>query len=103
MALNLPLSTVTDTNTRKAFEQVQQEFNNNPLNLSQMRLFRVTETAAVTGKELHHGLGFIPTDIIITKDEGSTVVWDYDRFTKDKIYYTTSGAVDLRILLGRIT
>jgi uncharacterized protein YbjQ (UPF0145 family) len=73
------------------------------MNKGDFKLFTIVETGAVTGKELFHGLGFIPTDIIITKEVGGTIIWDYDDFTKERIYYTTSGATEIRALIGRIS
>lgn len=102
MAMQLPLSTIDDPNTRQALDTVQKTYNGNVLNKGDFKLFTISESGVVTGKELYHGLGFIPTDVLTTKQEGGTVIWDYDRFTTEKAYYTTSGAIELRVLLGRI-
>ncbi len=100
--IQIALSTIQDSGTRQALDAVQTALNGNDLTKSDFRLFTVYESAAVTSKEFFHGLGFVPTDIIITRQIGGTITWDFSKFTEDRIYYTTSGAIDLRCLIGRI-
>lgn len=100
--MELSLSKVKDEPTRQALNSVQDTYNKNELNKGDLRLFTITETGTVTGKEFFHGLGFEPSDIIVTKLVGGPITWDWTRVTTDRIYYTTSGATEVRFLIGRI-
>ena len=100
--MNLPLSRVADESTKASLRLIQDAYNESEINLAGFKLFTITTKGAVTSMQMIHALGFIPTDLIVTRISGGTVTWDYDSFTKTKIQFTTSGAVTIRFLLGAL-
>lgn len=100
--MNLPLSTVSDINTRDCLRQVQDSLNLNPTTYGQLKLFNISTTGAVTGQEFFHNLGFIPSDILVTKISSGSISFNWASFTKDKIYFTTTAGADIRLLIGRL-
>ncbi len=100
--MNISLSKLSDPGVRQMAEDIQRTYNDNELNLGGFTLFSIYESTAVTNKELRHNLGFVPTDIIITKMMGGEIIFNYDTATESRIYYTTSAATDTRALIGRI-
>ena len=100
--MELSLSKVKDEATRQALNTVQDTFNQNELHKGDFKLFTIIETGTVTGKEFFHGLGFVPSDIIVTKLVGGPITWDWTRASSERIYYTTSGATEVRFLIGKI-
>lgn len=100
--IQISLTDIKDTPTRSALETIRDAHNASELNLGGFKLMTIDLDVAVTEMAIGHKLGFIPTDIIVTKHVGGTVTWNYDSFTKDALSLTTSGAVSLRALVGRI-
>jgi hypothetical protein len=98
--IQITLGQIQDSATRAALDRVQTEFNANPLNGAGFKFFTITTTGAVTNKVFFHGMGFRPLDLIVTRVSGGTVTWAYDSFTATTITFTTSGAVNIRFLLG---
>lgn len=101
--IELKTKNIADPATRDAVETIRDTYNEQILNLAGFNLFTLTTTGAVTGFEFFHNLGFIPLDIIVTRLTGGDVIWDYDSFTKDKLVLTTSAAVNMRFLAGRLS
>lgn len=100
--INLDLGKIKDDPTRNALESLQRSINGNDISSSTLKLIEINHSTAVTGESLYHNLGYIPTDIWITKQVGGTITWDWDNATTERIKYTTSGAVIIRLLIGRI-
>lgn len=100
--IQLRLTNIQDEPTRGALESMRDSLNAQELLLADFRFFSIITTAAVTNMVFTHNLGFIPTDVILTRLSGGTVTWNYDSFTKDTVSLTTSAAVNLRFLLGRM-
>lgn len=100
--MTLNLTKVTDKPTRDALEEVRDSFNEQDLILGSFKLYTVTTTGAVSNLVVSHTLGFTPMDIIVTRLSGGTVTWSYDSFTKDKLVLSTSAAVSVRFLAGRV-
>ena len=103
MSLKLPLSIIQDPALRQALQMIQDEHNSNPLNSGKLKSLTIYEASAVTDKELFHGLGLTPTDIIISRMMGASISFDYDSATTEKINYTTTGAIEAHILIGRFS
>ena len=51
--------------------------------------------------KIYHRLGFIPSDVVITKQVG-TVTFNYSKFTDEFIEVTTTAFSECRFLLGRM-
>jgi hypothetical protein len=100
--IELKLTNITDKPTRDALEAIRDTYNASDLNLGPFKFFSLTIPDAVTNLEVFHNLGYVPLDIIETRVTGGTVTWNYDSFTKDKLSLTTSAAVSIRFLAGRI-
>lgn len=98
----LNLSRILDAATRQALETIQDTINAAPVIAGGFKLVSFATTGSVSGGVLIHNLGFIPTDLIETKHVGGAVTWHWESATKTTIKYTTSGAVDIRALIGRI-
>lgn len=96
MKLNL------DAPARDCLEEVQKAHNENPLNLAGFKLFTITTTGAVSNQVFFHSLGFIPTDIIVTKITAGSVTWGWSSMDKDKLTFTTTAAATIRVLIGSI-
>lgn len=103
MSFKLDLGLVQDLNLKDLFQYIQRMANINPLFGKGMAVKEYSFTGAVTDAKISHGLGFRPTDAILTYKSGTaTVSFNYDNFDEDNIVVTTSGATTLRILLGRL-
>lgn len=64
------------------------------------RFINFEVSSAVTSYAIPHNLGYVPTDLIKTRDEGN-ITFHYDLFTDKFIYITTTGATKFRGMLGR--
>lgn len=100
--INLRLTNIQDDATRGALESLRDSLNAQELLIGDFKFYTLSTAGAVTGLQFTHNLGFIPQDVIVTRLTGGTVTWNYDSFTKDTVSLTTSGAVNIRFLLGRI-
>ena len=100
--IDLKLTQVNDIYVRTALVTLKDAINLTGLAGSNLRLIEIETRGAVTNASIPHRLGFTPTDVILTRITGGTVTWNYDKFTKDDLNLTTSGAVKLRCLIGRI-
>ncbi len=98
----LPTSRITDEPTRVSIEEIERELNGSDILSGRYRHYVITTTGAVTGHDYFHNLGFIPEDIIVTKQTGGSVTWVYTGFTKDKVRLTTSAAVEIRCYIGKV-
>jgi hypothetical protein len=99
--MKLPLSIIQDPQVRQILQQIQNEYNSNPLNRGTIKPFTITESGVVTNKSFFHGLGIVPSDVIITRLKGASITFDFDSATNETIRYTTTGASEAHILLGR--
>lgn len=96
--LNVDLSKISDPVIRKAIRDIQESLNN--IDLLNYKLFIVTIKTANTKFEIPHNLGYVPTDIIVTKASG-TYTFLHSDFTKEKLYLSTTGPLEIRFLAGR--
>lgn len=103
MSFKLDIGLVSDINLKDLFQYIQREADTNPLFGRGMSIKEYAFNGAVTDAKVSHGLGFRPTDAIITYKSGTTTVsLNYDNFDETNIVITTSGATRVRILLGRL-
>lgn len=100
--IDINLSNIQDINTRYAVESLRDSLNAQDVLNGSFKLYTLSTTGAVTGMDFAHTLGFVPTDVIVTRITGGTVTWSYDSFTKDKLVLSTSGPISVRFLVGRI-
>jgi hypothetical protein len=66
--------------------------------------YELVFAAASTNYRLTHGLGFTPTDVIMTyisPDSGVTATFNYDEFSNTEMDITVSGACTIRFIAGR--
>ena len=82
--------------------KLKEIFLSNIFTRSDIVLRTIKTDGAVTNLKVPHGLGYTPTDIIETSLNGGTVTWVWNQFSDKDIVITTSAAVDLRFLLGRL-
>jgi hypothetical protein len=100
--MRLNTTNITDDATRLCLQDIQDEFNNAPILQGQFKLLEFTLAANLANSDITHNLGFIPTDIIPTRSEG-TYTWNWSSFTVKTLSINTTTAVTLRLLVGRIT
>lgn len=101
--IDLKLSQILDTYIRSAFTTLRDSINRTGLSGSNMRFMEIETKGAVTNHVTPHLLGFIPSDIIVTAVRGTGVVtWNYDKFTSTDLHFSTSGAIKIRCLVGKI-
>lgn len=101
--IDLNLINIEDPKIRAALEVIKGVLNSSDLVGAKLRHVVINVNGAVTGHNVSHNLGYVPTDVIITGLTGSgTVTWNYDKFTKDALNLTTSGPAQIRALIGRI-
>lgn len=97
----LILKNVEDMIVRENFFRLQKFLNDFPLFKGNWKFFELSFDSAVTAKEIKHGLGFIPLDIIQTSNRGPGILtWDYDLFDRDNLVVTTTGACSVRAFVG---
>lgn len=67
------------------------------------KFLEIVVDAAVTGFAAPHFLTYVPKDIVVTQNLNNvTLTWDYASFDATNVYFTTSGATTIRLLIGRI-
>ena len=82
-------------------ETVQRDFNAKTILRGDLSLFTITESGAVSDKTLFHGLGVVPTEVLISQGHGN-ITFDFTTATSTTINYTTTGATTVRCLIGRL-
>jgi len=97
----LIVKNIEDQFIRENFVRIQRFYTEFPLFRGNWKFFDLTFPAAVTNKEISHGLDFVPTDILQTRLLGpGSLTWDYDRFSRTKLVVTTTGACSVRAFVG---
>ncbi len=98
--LSLTLRLIENEYIRENFRKILEFFRNEP-GLFGFRLVTITETGAVTNKKIPHGLGFLPQDVIQTQKTGAgDITWNHDSFDAQYLDITTTGACQVRALVG---
>lgn len=97
----LRLEEIEDPMVRDNFQRLQRSLGEFAILKGKWRFIDLTFTAAVTDYRYPHGLGFIPKDVIQTRLTGAgSLTWNYDDFTRDYIYITTTDACRVRAFVG---
>ena len=90
-----------DQYNRENWERLSAFLQEFPLFRGEWRFFTLTFTAAVTARDVAHGLGFKPTDIIQTSTIGAgALTFNFSSFTTENINVTTTGACTVRCFIG---
>jgi hypothetical protein len=97
--MKLDFNNLENQTSQRNFEKLQREFDSNPILTGQWKLMTVPAGTSGTIK-LYHKLGFIPSDIVFTKQVG-TFVFDYTKFNEETITVTCTSA-EGRFLVGRM-
>ena len=93
---------IQDPVVRENFQKLEEETVNALFPSDNWRFVELTFTRAVTGYLYHHGLGFLPKDVIQTSLTGAgSLTWNYTSFTRDTVSITTTGACVVRALIGK--
>ena len=92
---------VEDRYARENFRKILEVLKVDSLLQSDFTHYEFEFPVAVTDQDIQHKLNFIPLDLIQTYlTPGVTVSWIYDKFTRDTIRLTTSGACRIRFFIG---
>lgn len=97
----LNLSDLPDGPIKDNFLMLQEIFDESIWENMVSTRIEYTFDAAITNEKIAHGLGFTPTDILLTyvsPDSGVTVTWNYDEFDRDFIDVTVSAACTIRFI-----
>lgn len=93
---------VEDEYVLENFDRIQGHFKSSPLERMGFDFYRISIAGAVTNMRFPHGLSYIPTDIIVTKNSNNVAVtFNWSLFDPTFIDLTVAGATDLRLLIGR--
>ena len=101
MMISVDFSKVQDPIIRKALKDIQDAINNIEVISAQYKMLDVTIKAANSTFEVPHTLGFVPTDLIVTRASGSAYTFTYDKFTDKVIVINAAGPARIRLYLGR--
>lgn len=93
---------VDDPYIQENFSRIQDHFKDSALERMGFVMYRLTFAGAVTNFRFPHGLSYIPTDILITKNSNNVAVTlNWSLFNSQFLDLTVGGATDLRLLVGR--
>ena len=96
--ISLLIKEISDSYLRENFQRIANYIARNPLD--GFALVTGDFTGAET-KNLTHGLGFIPQDVLTLRAEGTgSVKLNYDKFTAQTISVSVTGPVSFRALVG---
>lgn len=100
--IQMTLPGVSDSSSEENFRRLNVAFSGFLGLFENFRSFGVSLAGATTQKRLYHRLGFIPEDVLVTKNStGATVTLHTNLFTKDYFVLSTSAACDLNLLIGK--
>lgn len=100
--MKLDFNAIENQTSKRNFEKLQREFDINPVLGGEWKLFTASNMTGVSKViTIYHGLGFIPSDIIFTKQIG-TFTFDYTKFTETSLVATIGANSEVRILVGRV-
>jgi hypothetical protein len=96
------IAEIADSIVRENFQRLTRYINNQKILKGQFNHIELSFSGAVTNFRYPHHLGFVPKDVIQTRQTGSgTLTWNYARFDETYLDITTTGAVDVRAFVGR--
>lgn len=92
---------IKDVYIRENFKRLNLFFQNTPFLKAGFTFFELSFKTAVTNEQVLHGLGFLPLDVIQTSVKGgSTITFNFDKFTDKYLDITTTGACTVRCFIG---
>jgi hypothetical protein len=98
--MRLFLRDIEDELVRENFRRIE-EFLSKESKLAGFVHMDIAVDRAVTKQKAHHGLGFVPLDVIRTRITGSgDLIFNYSDFDEKTITFTTDGPVRLRAFVG---
>lgn len=102
--MDLNVDPIGDARTRENFQKIIEEFGKNPFLKGTFRVFESSPKKADTSHKIIHGLGFAPTDIIITFiSNDATVRPVFSDVTRTVIAFDVSKECTFRCLAGSFT
>lgn len=85
------------------FRRIEGEINGQIILSANWRLITLTFTAAATNFRYLHNLPYVPLDGIVTRKTGAgSLILNYSLWSDTHIDVTASGALEARILIGRL-
>ena len=100
--IDLKIDGILDPVVRENTQKLQLEFETNPIIKGQWRLVEIALNGVVTNFKYPHYLKFTPKDIIqLSKTGSGDVTYNYSLFDRNNIDLTTTGAVTVRLLVGK--
>lgn len=100
--LKLLLQEISDSYVRENFKRLQAFFAKRP-GVEDFKAIEIMVTEAAPNFKIKHGLGLIPTDVILSRliaPSGAKLTLNFGAFTKEEISVTTSGPLRARLLVG---
>jgi len=95
------LNDIGEEEIQENFVRINDYVRAEPILRSQFYHFELDIPGVVTAGKFKHNLGFPPKDLIQTSLIGSgSIAWDYSRFDKDFLEYTTTGPCKVRFFVG---
>lgn len=96
----IPLDKIEDKVVQESLEVLRDYLRAQTL-LENFRHMSATFDAVESKGRLRHGLGYTPQDIILTRLTGDgDITFHFDDFSPTEIVYSTTGACEVRFLVG---
>lgn len=88
---------------RDNFQKVTDFLRDSPVLKSKFEFLSLSIPLAVTNTKIPHSLGFKPLDYLVTSKSNDAVGFyiDFEKSSATELDVTTTGAVDVRMLIGR--
>lgn len=102
MPKDLAIESIKDLQVRENFRRLQDLLRANPLVGGVWALRELNIPGAVTNMRVPHGLTFKPTDVWTSRQSGAgALTLNWEKFDRTHLDLTTTGAVQVRLLIGR--
>ena len=93
---------IIDQGLRRIFQDLFRDVNAEPFVKSGFRFLEVNILKAETQLKIRHGCNFLPKDVIVSSKTGpGTYDLKYELFDAENLIISTTGAVQLRLFVGR--
>lgn len=100
--VDLKYQEIEDKYSRENFFRLKNFFDAETFLKGEWEFFEIVIPGAFTNYRFKHNLGFQPKDVLVTSTIGvGTAVFNYELFDKLFLDITTTGAVTLRVFVGR--
>jgi hypothetical protein len=94
-------SEILDRMTRRNFEGLEQNLRAQEVAKFDWKKMDIEVPAASTNLLIAHDLGYVPQDVIVTRQTGTgAITFLYEDFTDKFLVVTTTGPVTVRALVG---